>query len=346
MAKDYYKILGVENKASSDEIKKAYRKLALKYHPDKNSDPDAESKFKEFSEAYEVLSNDEKRSHYDRFGSDGPSMGNNGFGGINMEDIFSSFGDIFGNGGRREQRQKKGSDLRIKVSITLHDIIFGVNKKLKYNRNVQCSGCSGTGGEDLTNCHSCQGSGQKVFVQNTPFGSFKQVTACNSCGGEGKVIKNPCKSCHGKGVVAKEETVDVEIPKGAVNGNFMAMPQFGNWVRGGIAGDLQIIIDEVIDPIFKREELNLIYDDNISIIDAILGTEKKLSIPHGSEIKYIITPGTTHGKLLRISGKGIPDAHFGSYGDLYIRFNLKVPNNTSKEEKEILESLRNSSNFK
>lgn len=349
MSKDYYKILEVDRNASQDDIKKSYRKLAIKYHPDKNNgDKAAEEKFKEVSEAYDILSNEEKKSQYDRFGSVG---GNPGGGGnpFNMDDLFSQFGDIFGNGfGRRNgaPQQRRGSDLRVKVNVTLNDIIFGATKKIKYSRHDKCNVCDAKGGEELTTCLPCQGSGHRSVVQNTPFGTIRQSAVCNHCNGSGKSVKNPCKSCSGVGTQVKQETVDIEIPKGAVNGSFMSMPQYGNWTRGGVPGDLQIVVEEIPDPIFKREELNLIYDENVSVIDAILGTEKTLKIPHGTEIKFTIAPGTTHGKLLRVAGKGIPDVHFsGHTGDLFIRVNLKVPKTFTNEEKELLQHLKKSPNF-
>jgi molecular chaperone DnaJ len=344
MSKDYYKILEVDRSASQDDIKKSYRKLALKYHPDKNDgDKIAEEKFKEISDAYSILSDPDKKSQYDRFGSVGE---NNSGGGnpFNMDDLFSQFGDIFGR--RNGPQQRRGSDLRVKVNVTLNDIIFGCTKKIKYTRHDKCNVCSGKGGEELTTCLPCQGTGHRSVVQNTPFGTIRQSAVCNHCGGSGKSVKNPCKSCSGNGTQVKQETVDIEIPKGAINGSFMSMPQYGNCIRGGVPGDLQIVVEEIPDPFFKREELNLIYDENVSIVDAILGSEKTLKIPHGQEIKFGINPGTTHGKLLRISGKGIPDVHYpGHTGDLFIRVNLKVPKTVSNEEKELLQHLKKSPNF-
>lgn len=349
MSKDYYKILEVDRNASPDEIKKSYRKLALKFHPDKNPDnKEAEEKFKDISEAYEILSDSEKKLQYDTYGSVGGNQNFSG-GASPFDDLFSQFGDIFGSfGGRRsnQPRQKRGSDLRVKVSITLHDILFGSTKKIKYNRDVKCTSCDGKGGQELTTCLPCQGSGHRTYIQNTPFGTIRQTAVCSHCSGSGKMIKNPCKMCSGRGVNPHVETVDVEIPKGTVNGSFMAMPQYGNWVSDGVPGDLQVVIEEIPDTKFKREELNLIYDAKISVIDAIIGTEKKLNLPHGNEIKYTIQPGTQFGKLLRITGKGIPDAHFkGQYGDLIIRVTFEIPNRISIEERQLLEHLKKSKNF-
>jgi len=348
MNKDYYKILGVSKDATIEEIKKSYKKLALKWHPDRNqNNAEAEEKFKEISNAYSILSDPEKKSQYDRYGSVGGNGNPFGGGGGNpFDDIFSQFGDIFGQSRRSGPQQKRGSDLRVKVNINLNDIIFGSTKKIKYSRHSKCQPCDGKGGDDLVTCLPCQGQGHRSFVQNTPFGTMRQSAVCSHCNGVGKTVKNPCKSCSGQGVSVKQETVDIDIPKGAVGGNFMTMPQYGNHIRGGVPGDLQIVIEETPDPLFKREDLNLIYDEKISVIDAIIGAENKLNIPHGSEIKYKIEPGTTHGKLLRIPGKGIPDAHYGGHsGDLFIRVNLTVPSKITTEEKEILQKLKKSSNF-
>ena len=350
MSKDYYKILEVDKSATPEEIKKSYRKLALKYHPDKNqNDKESEEKFKEISEAYEILSDEDKKSQYDRFGTVGnnsnPFSGGSSF---NMDDIFSQFGDIFGGGQRRgTQQQRKGSDLRVNINVTLKDIIFGSNKKIKYSRQVKCTSCDGKGGDELVTCIPCQGQGHRSFVQNSPFGTIRQSAVCSHCNGTGKTVKNQCKTCHGQGSTMQQETVEVEIPKGAVHGNFMGMPQYGNFIRAGVPGDLQIVIEETKDPLFKREDLNLIYDEKVSVVDAILGSERKLHIPHGVDVKYTIDPGTTHGKLLRIPGKGIPDAHHkGHSGDLFIRVNLTVPTKVTLEEKDILQKLKNSPNFK
>lgn len=342
--KDLYQILEVDRNASQDEIKKSYRKLALKYHPDKNPDnKESEEKFKEISDAYSILSDPDKKTQYDTYGSAG-SGGSGYSGGSPFEDIFSQFGDIFGSFGNRRQQQRKGTDLRVTVNITLHDVIFGVNKKIKYNRNVKCDTCDGKGGDNVVNCSPCGGSGHRSYVQNTPFGTIRQTAVCSHCSGSGKSVKNPCKKCHGQGVMVKQETVEIDIPKGAAHGNYMSMPQFGNHTKDGIPGDLQIIIEETPDIKFKRENNNLIYDEIIPVVDAILGVERNLNTPHGSEIKYTILPGTSHGKLLKVSGKGVPDIH-GRVGDLFIRINLKVPKTLTDTEKDILKDLRLRHNF-
>jgi molecular chaperone DnaJ len=344
---DLYKILELDNNATSSDIKKAYKRLALKYHPDKNNgSKESEEKFKQISNAYSILSDEEKKSQYDRFGTTGNQNPFGGGSGVPFEDLFSQFGDIFGSfGNRRQQQRRKGSDLRMTVSLTLNDIIFGVRKKIKYNRNVKCDTCDGKGGEDIVNCGHCNGTGHRSYVQNTAFGSIRQTAVCSHCSGNGKSVKNPCKKCHGQGVVVKQETVDVEIPKGAVDGNYMSMPQYGNHIKDGIPGDLQIIIDEIPDSKFKREDINLIYDETIPVIDAILGVEKSIKTPHNTDIKYTILPGTSHGKLLRVVGKGIPDMH-GRMGDLFIRINIKIPTSITSDEKNILRDLGKSNNFK
>lgn len=341
MSKNYYDILEVPKNASTEDIKKSYRKLAMKYHPDRNSgDKESEEKFKEISEAFDVLSDPEKKSRYDRIGSvDGPS--GNPFGGSPFEDIF---GDIFGSFNRRGP--KKGGDLRVKVSLNLNDIIFGTKKKIKYTRHSACSVCNGLGGKDLSTCPPCNGSGIRTMVQNTPFGQIRQSASCNHCSGSGKIIKDPCKSCSGSGTTVTQEMVEVEIPKGSISGSYFSMPKMGNFLRDGIPGDLQIVIEEVPDNKFKRDDINLIYEDGISVVDAILGVHKSLQIPHGTEIKYTIEPGTNHGSYLRIKGKGIPDLTFpGNWGDLLIKINLKIPKKINLEEKDLLEKLKRLPNF-
>lgn len=341
MSKNYYDILEVSKDASNEEIKKSYRKLAMKYHPDRNSgDKESEEKFKEISEAFDVLSDPDKKARYDRFGSaDG---GGNPFGGGSpFEDIF---GDIFGSFNRRGP--KKGSDLRVKVTVNLNDIIFGTKRKIKYTRHAPCNTCNGLGGKELSTCLPCNGTGVRTIVQNTPFGQIRQSASCNHCSGSGKVVKDPCKTCSGNGTNVKQETVDVEIPRGAVYGSYFSMPRMGNFVRDGIPGDLQIVIEEIPDDKFKREDINLIYEDNISIVDAILGVNKSLKIPHGGEIKYTIEPGTNHGTYLRIKQRGIPDVTFtGNWGDLLIKVNLNIPKKINSQEKELLEMLKILPNF-
>jgi molecular chaperone DnaJ len=353
MSKDYYKILGVEKNASDDDIKKAYRKMAKKYHPDANpNNSEAENKFKEAAEAYETLGDSQKRSNYDRFGSSsnpfGGGAGSSGFG-YSMDDIFSQFGDIFGDsfgkryGGGSQRRTQRGSDLRIKVTLTIVDILNGVNKKLKYKRQVTCQSCNGEGGTDVRNCIPCNGLGRRTVVQNTPFGQIRQETGCPDCNGSGKQVANKCGVCQGHGTNLKEEIVDVDIPAGVTNGMQLNMRGYGNHIRGGVPGDLQIMIDELREFYFKRDDNNLIVEKEISVIDSILGADLKVKTPHG-DLPITIDPGTEHGRKIRISGKGIPDMNLG-LGDLFVNISIKIPKEITSEEREILESLKKTKSF-
>lgn len=350
MSKDYYSILGVNKNASEDEIKKAYRKLAMQHHPDKNPDnKESEEKFKEAAEAYDILSSPEKKKNYDTFGKAGggnnPFSGQQHYGhGFNMDDIFSQFGDIFGGANsRNSRRQPRGADLRIKVQLSLDDILNGVKKKLKFKRNDKCHTCSGKGGTEIKDCLGCSGSGQRVIVQNTPFGPVRQATTCSNCSGSGKVVHNKCKTCHGDGTHLKEEVVDIEIPSGVGSGMQLTMAQYGNFARDGVYGDLQIFIEEIPDPIWKREGNNLKGEITVSVIDAILGKKMEILTPHG-KVQVNVEEGTDSGKILKFAHKGIPDINYG-LGDLYIRINVKIPKKINPEEKVILEKLKNSKNF-
>lgn len=355
MAKDYYDILGVDKSSSEDQIKKAYRKMAMKYHPDKNpDDAEAEGKFKEAAEAYDTLSSKEKRESYDRYGSGGSPFGqgnpfaNGGDGqyghGFNMDDIFSQFGDIFGGqfGGQR-QRQKRGSDLRIKVSLTIEDVLKGTTKKIKYKRQDSCNSCSGKGGTGVKDCIPCGGRGQRVVLQQTPFGQVRQQTHCPDCQGSGKQVTNKCGGCHGSGTNVKDEIVEVDIPAGVSNGMQLNMRSYGNHVRDGVPGDLHIMIDEIREFYFKRDGNNLIVEKEVSVIDAILGAHLKVKTPHG-ELPITIDEGTPHGRTIRVSGKGVPDVNLG-LGDLFVVVNIKIPNKISMDEKYVLEKLKRSKNF-
>lgn len=348
MSKDYYRILEVDRGSSPDEIKKSYRKMAMKYHPDKNpGDSTAEEKFKECAEAFDVLSDPQKKQEYDTYGTVGGNGGNPFGGGFGMDDIFSRFGDFFGFGNPNQQRQqvRRGSDLRIKVNVNLSDIINGVTKKLKYTRQVKCNTCNGIGGRDMTPCGICHGSGHRKVVQQTPFGTIQQVITCTSCGGQGSVSRTNCNNCRGQGTVPNEETIDIALPKGSVDGVNLSMGQMGNWTKMGQPGDLIIHVEEEPDPLFKRENNNLVYEQSISIIDAILGKEVQLKTPYG-DMKFAVMPGTPHGKTLRVQGKGVPDLNLrGAVGDLFIRMNIKIPQNVTPSEVEILNSLKDSPNF-
>jgi len=352
MSKDYYGVLGVDRNATEEQIKKAYRKKAMEFHPDKNQgDPAAETKFKEAAEAYEVLSDATKKSNYDNYGSTTGNPfggGGNPFGGghgFSMDDIFSQFGDIFGNrgGGRQQKRQARGSDLRIKVILNIDEILKGCTKKLRYKRHVKCDPCDGKGGTDVRECLTCNGQGHRIVVQNTPFGQMRTETTCPDCRGTGNIIKNQCNHCHGEGTELKENVVDVEIPVGVSSGMQLTMQGFGNHVRNGIPGDLFILVEEAQDFSYKREGNNIIVEKTISVIDAICGAHVKVSTPHGDQPLYI-EPGTEHGRTARIGGKGIPDIHYG-LGDLYVKIMIKIPKNIDMDEQHILEKLKDSKNF-
>ncbi len=354
MAKrDFYEILGVDKSASAEEIKKAYRKVAIKYHPDKNPDnPESEEKFKEAAEAYEMLSNPEKRQRYDQFGHAGMNGGGfGGGGGMNMDDIFSQFGDIFGGGGGspfdsffgggggRGRRTRKGSNLRIKLKLSLEEIANGVEKKIKVHRLVQADGVT------FKTCPSCQGSGQVRKVVNTMLGQMVSSSTCPTCGGAGQSINNRPSGVDSSGLTTKEEVIAIKIPAGVADGMQLSMSGKGNEAPGGgVAGDLLILIEEKADDVLVREGNNVVYDLYISFIDAALGTT--IEVPTiSSKARIKIDPGTQSGKVLRLRGKGIKDLNGYGHGDQLIHINVWTPKSLSAEEKEKLESLRESTNF-
>jgi molecular chaperone DnaJ len=365
--RDYYDILGVSKNAPADEIKKAYRKLAIKYHPDKNpDDKGAEDKFKEAAEAYEVLSNPEKKQRYDQFGHAGAQSGFGGYGGgsMNMEDIFSQFGDIFGggggspfdsffggggqsrNGGRRVQ---KGTNLRIKVKLTLEEIANGVEKKIKVNKQVLCNTCDGTGAKDkssFSTCKTCGGSGAVRRVTNTILGQMQTTSTCPTCNGEGSTITSKCTVCHGDGVTRGEETISINIPAGVSEGMQLSMSGKGNAApRGGVPGDLIILIEETPHESLKREGINVIYDLHVSFVDATLGATIEVPTIDG-KARIKLDPGTQGGKILRLKGKGIPEVNSYHKGDQLIQVNIWTPKILNNEEREVLEKLKESQNFK
>ena len=360
MAKrDYYEILGVNRDASAEEIKKSYRKLAIKYHPDKNpNDPTAEEKFKEAAEAYEVLSNQEKRSRYDQFGHQGVNGGGYGGGSMNMDDIFSQFGDIFGGGGSfegffggggRSRNVRRGSNLRIKLKLTLEEVANGAEKKIKVKRHVACQSCNGNGsknGTSLQTCTACQGTGQIRKVVNTMLGQMVSASTCHVCQGEGTSITQKCPACSGEGRVLEEEIISIKIPAGVAEGMQLSMTGKGNVPpRGGMAGDLLILIEEAEDEVLKRDGQNIIYDLYINFVDATLGTNIEVPTIEG-KVKIKIDPGTQSGKILRLKGKGIREINGYGKGDQLIHINVWTPQQLSKEEKEMLMKLKESENFK
>lgn len=349
MSKDYYKILGVDKNASKDDIKKAYRTMAKKYHPDKNAgNTEAEAKFKEASEAYETLSDESKKNNYDRFGTTGNS-GNSGFG-YDMNDIFSQFGDIFGDsfgqryGRSQRKRTRKGSDLRMRITVSIEEILKGANKKVRYKRKTKCSPCDGKGGTDIRECLTCNGTGRRIVAQNTPFGQIRQEATCVDCQGSGNQIKHKCNVCKGEGVQSKEEVVDLNIPAGVSDGMQFNMTGHGNHVRDGVPGDLVIIIEELREYYFKRENNHIIIEKEISVIDAMLGNNLKVKTPHG-DMDIRIKPGTQHDTKIKFDNKGIPDMNYG-LGNLYVITKVKIPTEINPEEKHILEKLKDSNSFK
>jgi molecular chaperone DnaJ len=356
--RDFYDILGVDRSASAEEIKKAYRRTAIKYHPDKNpGDKEAEEKFKEAAEAYEVLSNPDKKARYDRFGHQGVNNGGFGSGGINMEDIFSQFGDIFGGspfgdifgGGSRRTARRKGTNLRIKLKLSLQEIANGVEKKIKVRRQVACKSCEGTGaknGTSFTSCTTCNGSGQIKQVVNTMLGQMVSASTCPACGGEGKIISERCGSCGGDGTVLEEEVIPIKIPAGVEEGMQLQMNGKGNFPpRGGVPGDLLVVIEEEEDALLKREGTNVHFDLHLSFIDAVLGTTVEVPTIDG-KAKIDIVPGTQSGKVLRLKGKGIKELNGYAIGDQLVHVNIWTPKNLTKEERAMLEKLRDSPNFK
>lgn len=367
MAKrDYYEVLGVAKDATADEIKKAYRKMAIQYHPDKNpGDKEAEEKFKEAAEAYDVLSNSDKRARYDQFGHAGMSgaAGNGGpFGeGMSMDDIFSMFGDIFGGrgggfsgfggfgGGGQQQRMYKGSDLRVKVKLDLKEIANGAEKKFKLKKYVPCTHCHGSGAEGNSGtetCETCKGSGSVIRTQQTILGMMQTRTTCPTCNGEGKIIKNKCKECAGDGIVHGEEVVNVKIPAGVAEGMQLSMSGKGNaGKRNGIPGDLLIQVQEEPHPELIRDENDLVYNLLLSFPTAALGGTVEIPTIDG-KAKVKIDPGTQPSKVLRLRGKGLPRMGGYGVGDLLVNISVYVPEALNKEEKNTVEKLDKSENFK
>ncbi len=362
--RDYYEVLGVEKNANADEIKKAYRKAAIKYHPDKNpGDKEAEEKFKEAAEAYDVLSNPDKRARYDQFGHAGMSGAaggaggfGGGFGGFSMEDIFSQFGDIFGGhfgGGFRSsgggRSVNRGSDIRIKVRLTLQEIAEGVTKKLKINKTVACEKCGGTGAKDASSygtCPTCNGSGYVVTMQNSFFGRMQMQSVCPTCQGEGKVITAKCDKCGGEGTERGQEVVEIKIPAGVGEGMVLTVSGKGNAARhGGVNGDLQVLIEEEAHPELLRDGNDLIHNLNITVTTALLGGTVEVPTVDG-RAKIKIAPGTHAGKVLRLGGKGLPDVNGYGRGDELVVVDITIPAKLNSEEKRLVEQLAELPSFK
>src|SRR5882757_3997709 len=365
MKRDYYEILGITKSSSAEEIKKSYRKVAMQYHPDRNpGDKPAEEKFKEAAEAYEVLSDADKKAQYDRFGHAG--MSNNGRGGfnggnMNMDDIFSQFGDIFGDdifgsfvgGGRRgggnsRSRGVKGSNLRVKIKLNYEEIAKGVTKNIKVKKYVPCTTCSGSGAKDkgsIQTCSTCGGSGQVRRVSNTFLGQMQTVTTCPTCNGEGSLVTAKCTSCKGEGRVYGEETVTIDIPAGVQEGMQLSVGGRGNaGERGGAPGDLIILIEEEQHPELHRDGLNVAYELHISFADAVFGLNAEIPTIDG-KAKIKIPAGTQSGKIFRLKGKGFPGVNSYEKGDQLIHVNVWTPQHISNEEKMMLEKMQQSDNF-
>lgn len=361
--RDYYEILEVSKNASAEEIKKAYRKKAIQYHPDKNpGDKASEEKFKEAAEAYEVLSNPEKRQRYDQFGHAGVggSAGGGFGGGMTMDDIFSHFGDIFGGsfggfggfGGfgssRGGRRVNKGTNLRVKVKLTLQEIANGSEKKLKVKKLVACQHCSGTGaanGSSHSTCSTCHGTGHVTRISNTILGQMQTSSVCPTCGGEGKIITNKCVHCAGEGIVKDEEILTINIPAGVEEGMQLSVAGRGNAARrGGVNGDLLVVIEEEKHPELIREGNDLIYRLHLSIPDAILGSAVEIPTIDG-KVKVKIEPGTQPGKILRLRGKGLPEVNGYGRGDLLVHLNVWIPKEVSRDDRKVIEKLKESAAF-
>ena len=367
--RDYYEVLGVSKGASAEEIKKAYRKMALKYHPDKNpGNKEAEENFKEAAEAYDVLSNPDKKARYDQFGHagmNGASSGGYGGGGFSMDDIFSQFGDIFGGhfggfgggfggggfggGSRGGRRVNRGSDIRIRVKLDLKEIAHGAEKKIKINKQVPCAECGGKGAKseaDIKTCATCNGSGQVTRVTQTILGRMQTASVCPTCGGEGKTIAKACGKCGGDGLVKESEEITFKIPAGVAQGMQLTVQGKGNAAkRGGINGDLLVVIEEEEHQDFQRDGNDIIYTLFVSLTDAILGGEAE--IPHfDGKLRIKVDAGTQSGKILRLRSKGLPDVNGYGHGDLLVYIQIWTPKKLDKQEREMLEKFRNSENFK
>ena len=362
--RDYYEILGVNRNASKEELRKAYRKLAMQYHPDRNpNNKEAEEKFKEAAEAYEVLNDDEKKSRYDRFGHDGVRGGGYSPGFNDVNDIFSHFSDIFGGssifddffGGAQRTRSRRrtsgtpGSDLRITLKLTLEEIAAGVAKKVKVKKQIKCDQCGGSGaepGSSTKTCPVCQGTGEVKSVSRSVFGQFVNITQCNNCNGEGVVVDVPCKKCLGEGRITDESNIKINVPPGVHEGSYMTLRGEGNaGKRNGPAGDIIVVFQELPHEYFVRDGDDIVYDLYISFPDAALGVEVEVPTLTGKALLKI-DPGTASGKLLKMRDKGIRHLNQGGSGDQIVKVNVEIPKKLSSKEKELLKELAQSPNFK
>lgn len=357
--RDYYEVLEVSRTATITEIKKAYKKKAIQYHPDKNpGDAAAEEKFKEAAEAYEILSDEQKRAKYDRYGHEAPGgFGGHSGGGFSMDDIFSQFGDIFGGhfgggfggfGGGGGRRTNRGSDLRVKVKLTLKEIATGVEKKIKVKKYVACQHCKGNGAENgtaYTTCSTCNGSGTQTRIVNTMLGQMQTQTTCSACNGEGKNITKKCPHCSGEGIIREEEVITINIPAGVAEGMQLSMSGKGNAARhGGVNGDLLIVVEEEPHPELLRDENDVVYNLLLSVSTAALGGNIEIPTIDG-KVKVKIDAGTQPGKVLRLKNKGLPSVHRYGTGDLLINISVYIPEKLDDAEKNILSGLENSPNF-
>ncbi|MDD4820153.1 MAG: molecular chaperone DnaJ [Flavobacteriales bacterium] len=358
MKKDYYEVLGVSKTASADELKKAYRKMAMKYHPDKNpGDKAAEDKFKEAAEAYDVLSNPDKRARYDQFGHagmDGAAGGTGGFSGgfsgyqdMDINDIFSQFGDIFGMGGERTRRGRsgapaavRGSNLRIRVRVTLAEVATGVEKTIKIERLVPSPDTT------YKTCPVCGGTGQTVRVQNTPFGAMQSVTECATCSGTGKVIDKRGAGANAEGLIKKAESISVKIPAGVADGMQLRVAGKGNYgPMGGPAGDLIVLIEEIPSEVFTRDQNNLLYELYVSMPDVVLGAKKEIPTVEGGKVRITLEKGTQSGKILRLKGKGLPEYGRSVKGDMLVYISVWTPESLSLEQEKFFRGVENDANF-
>ena len=363
--RDYYEVLGVDKNATEDQIKKAYRTIAIKYHPDRNpGNKEAEEKFKEAAEAYDVLHDPQKRQQYDTFGFNAPGSGGfDPFGGasMNMDDIFSMFGDIFGGhagfsgfGGsaKRGPQVHRGSDLRLKVRLSLQEIAHGVTKKFKVRKDVACSHCHGSGSADgsaVEKCPTCHGTGVITHTTQSIFGMMQTQGVCPTCNGAGTVIKNKCQHCHGTGIEKGEELVEIKIPAGVAEGMIVNVPGKGNaGIRNGVNGDIQVLVEEEPNDTFIRDDNNLIYNLLLDFPTAALGGDVEIPTIEGTRLKVKMEPGTQPGKTLRLRGKGLPavQGYGRGNGDLVVNVSVYVPKTLTSDEKRAIEQFRQSDNFK